>query len=440
MLRWVRSFWKRQSTGPNPAPRSRRTPGVEQLEDRQLLSGGLSIAGKARPARPDAVIFWDRALLDAIRTDKTPPPKAARAMAMVSLAVYDAVEAIERKHPLYMIRASAPPGTSESAAASTAAFIVLESLFPAQQAKFQDELRQALRAVPRGTAKAQGMGLGMDVALKILALRGNDGSQTTVTYTPGSAPGQWVPTPPGFAAALLPNWGNVTPFALRRGNQFRPAGPPALTSTAYAAAFNEVMSLGSATSTTRTAEQTQIAQFWADGSGTETPPGHWNEIAQNVALSRHNTLEENARMFALLNMALADAGIASWDAKYATNFWRPVTAIQNADLDGNAATAKDASWTPLLVTPPFPTYISGHSTFSAAAAAVLTKLFGNHVHFSSSSDALPGVQRTFTSFLQAAQEAGQSRIYGGIHFQFDNQDGLATGTAVGTWVVRHFLK
>jgi membrane-associated phospholipid phosphatase len=197
---------------------------------------------------------------------------------------------------------------------------------------------------------------------------------------------------------------------------------------------------GPLSSTTRTAEQTQIANFWADGSGTETPPGHWNTIAQNVGLSRHNTLEENAHMFALLNMALADAGIACWDSKYAYNFWRPVTAILNADLDHNPATPEDPFWTPLLVTPPFPSYVSGHSTFSSAASTVLTFLFGNHVHFSTSSDALPGVQRTFTSFVQAAQEAGQSRIFGGIHFQFDNQDGLTLGKAVGIWVFRHFLK
>jgi hypothetical protein len=263
MFGWVRSLWKQKSPRPNLAPRARCTPGVELLEDRQLLSGGLSLARSARPARPDAVIFWDRALLDAIRTDKTAPPTAARAMAMVSLAVYDAVEAIEHKHALYKIQASAPPGTSESAAASTAAFFILERLFPAQQARFQDELRQSLRAIPAGAAKAHGMGLGLDVALKILALRGKDGSQTTVTYNPGSAPGQggpiyqpigyvpgstpgqWVPTPPGYADALLPNWGNVTPFALRRGHRFRPAGPPAVTSTAYATAFNEVMSVGS---------------------------------------------------------------------------------------------------------------------------------------------------------------------------------------------------
>src|SRR5262245_45492334 len=162
MLDLVRFLWKRTSQRPNPPARAYCPPGVEQLEDRQLLSGGLSIRGSARPARPDAVIFWDRALLDAIRTDKTPPPQAARAMAMVSLAVYNAVEAIEHKHPMYKIRASAPPGTSESAAASTAAFVVLESLFPAQQATFQAKLRQSLRGTPGGAARINGMGLGME--------------------------------------------------------------------------------------------------------------------------------------------------------------------------------------------------------------------------------------------------------------------------------------
>jgi hypothetical protein len=413
--------------------------GVEQLEDRQLLSLGLAPI-RPIPARPDAVIFWDRVMLDAIRVDKTAPPQAARAMAMVSIAVYDAVNAIEHTHAFYKIRASAPPGTSEPAAASTAAFFVLESLYPAQQTTFQDDLRLALKRIPGGTAKLNGEGLGMEVALKVLALRRNDGANATVSYKPGTAPGQWVPTPPSFAAALLPGWGHVTPFALLSGSQFRPAGPPALSSTAYATAFNEVKSVGSANSTTRTAEQTQIANFWADGTGTETPPGHWNDIAQNVALARHNSLAQNARLFALLNIALADAAIACWDAKFTYNFWRPITAIRNANLDGNSATMKDASWTPLLVTPPFPSYMSGHSTFSGAAAQVLTDLFGKNVHFTSSSDALPGVQRSFTSFVQAAQEAGQSRIYGGIHFQFDNQDGLATGTSVGDWVFHHVLK
>jgi membrane-associated phospholipid phosphatase len=435
MFSWVSSLWQRKPKRRNPAPVARWTPAVEQLEDRQLLS---TAGVHALPV--DAVIRWDRILLDAIRVDKTPPPKAALDMALVSLAVYDAVDTIEPTHAPYAIRNVASAGTSEPAAASEAAFRVLVTLFPAQQATFQNDLKLSLRHIPGGAGKANGVALGRQVALEILGLRYNDGSKVQVSDTPGTKPGQWQPTPPGFAAALLPGWGSVTPFALRSGSQFRPGGPPALTSAAYAAAFNEVKSLGSVNSTTRTADQTQIALFWADGTGTETPPGHWNEIAQNVALRRRSTLAANARTFALLNIALADAGIACWDAKYTYNFWRPITAIRNAGLDGNPNTTADSSWTPLLVTPPFPSYMSGHSTFSGAACAVLTGLFGGHVHFSSSSDTLPGVQRSFTSFVQAANEAGQSRIYGGIHYQFDNQDGLATGTAVGGWVLGHFLK
>src|SRR5207245_9519009 len=209
------------------------------------------------------------------------------------------------------------------------------------------------------------------------------------------------------------------PFAIEQG-RIHPKDPPRLTDPAYTAAFKEVKQLGSAGSKTRTKEQTQIAHFWADGPGTCTPPGHWNQIAQTVARQRGTTMAENARIFALLNLALADAGILCWDCKYKLAFWRPVTGIQNADQHANPDTDADRSWTPLLTTPPFPSYTSGHSSFSGAAAAVLADFFGDKVGFETTSEDLPGVKRTFTSFWAAAQEAGQSRIYGGIHWQFDN--------------------
>jgi len=197
---------------------------------------------------------------------------------------------------------------------------------------------------------------------------------------------------------------------------------------------------GVTTPTSRTPEQTTIAQFWADGVGTETPPGHWNQIAEDVARARGTTLVQNARLFALLDLALADAAIVAWDCKYVFNYWRPVTAIRNADTDGNPDTSQDATWTPLLVTPNFPSYTSGHSTFSSAGAAVLGNFFGtDNVSFTTGSDFLPGVRRTFPSFSAAAVEAGQSRIYGGIHFQFDNQDGLTSGHELGDYVTRNFL-
>ena len=223
-------------------------------------------------------------------------------------------------------------------------------------------------------------------------------------------------------------------------SQFRPPGPSALSSARYAADVNEVKQMGAATNSTRTADQTQIALFWADGAGTETPPGHWNSIAQDVAAAKGNTLEENARLFALLNLAMADAAICAWDAKYSFNFWRPVTAIRHADTDGNPATEPDRNWSSLIVTPPFPDYVSGHSTFSGAAATVLAIYYGtDQVSFTSSSDFLPGVHRSFNSFSAAAAEAAVSRLYGGIHFRFANEDGLHGGLAIGHLAMHNFL-
>jgi membrane-associated phospholipid phosphatase len=256
----------------------------------------------------------------------------------------------------------------------------------------------------------------------MLALRANDNSALVVPYAPIVLPGFWVPTPPAFAPALLPNWPLVTPFAMTSGAQFRSAPPPALGSAEYTTAFDEVRTVGSATSATRTADQTQIALFWADGGGTVTPPGHWVRIGITAAASQNNRLSTNARMFALLGMGLADAAICAWDSKYAFNYWRPITGIRQADTDGNPATAQEATWTPLIGTPPFPSFTSGHSTFSATAARVLA-----------------GVTRSFASFSAAAAEAGQSRIYGGIHWQFDNTAALAAGSQLGDHVYARYL-
>jgi hypothetical protein len=207
----------------------------------------------------------------------------------------------------------------------------------------------------------------------------------------------------------------------------------------YAQDYDQVKALGAKTSAVRTAEQTEIARFWADGAGTVTPPGHWNMIAADVAQQRGNTLAENARLFALVNIAMADAGIVSWDAKYHYNLWRPITAIREGDDDGNDATAGDATWEPLLATPPFPECTSGHSTFSGAAATILASLYGDDFAFTTDSDGLPGVTRSFLSFSDAADEAGISRIYGGIHFQFSNEQGLATGRGLGEYVAGNYL-
>jgi hypothetical protein len=227
----------------------------------------------------------------------------------------------------------------------------------------------------------------------------------------------------------------MKPFALPSAEAFRPPAPPALTSSNWAAEYNFLKSIGATNSTRRTSEQREIALFWADGAGTETPPGHWNKIAQQLTLKRSFNLLDSARLFAALNVAMADAGIVCWDAKYAYNWWRPITAIRAGDKDGNSFTEPDARWWPLLNSPPFPEHTSGHSTFSGAAATVLAELSGSdEFQFVTTSDGLPGVTRRFRRFSDAAREAGMSRIYGGIHFPSANEGGLESGKEVGRFV------
>ncbi len=401
---------------------------AETLESRELLT-----------ANP--VLNWNEVLLDAIRIDRTAPPNAARAMALVQTAIYDAVNSIDQGHEAYLVQVAASADASKEAAVAAAGQRTLTSLFPAQQATFDAAFAATLAAIPDGLSESRGVAVGQSVADQILTRRGTDYSTATVTYTPGTVPGDWRPTPEPLAPALLPQWPNVDCWGIESGSQFRPGAPPALTSETYAFDLNEVQDLGSATSTSRTADQTNIARFWAGGPGTATPPGQWNMIAQTVARSEGITLEENARLFALLNIALADAAITSWDAKYEYNLWRPITAIREADTDGNAATVADAAWTPLLNTPAFPSYTSGHSTFSGAASTILADFFGNDdVAFTLPSEVTGVPERSYTTFSLAAEEAGASRIFGGIHYRFDNTVALATGRSVGAFIVDHLLE
>jgi hypothetical protein len=399
---------------------------VEPLDDRCLPSANV-------------VIEWNQLALHAVGQAKLAPVFVSRDLAITQAAVYDAVNAIEKSFEPYYAHVAASSGASLEAAAAQAAHDTLAALFPAQASTFDSALAADLVGIPAGRAR-QGIEVGHEVAQQILAWRSTDGSTATVPYTPGTDPGDWRPTPPAFLPALAPQWPNVTPFALSAGSQFRPAAPPALNSAEYAAAFNEVKDLGRVDSTTRTDEQTQIAKFWNDGLGTAFAMGYWNKIAQAVSTEQGLSLVQDARVFALLNIAEADAQISCWDAKYTYNLWRPVTAIRAADTDGNDATDPDATWTPLLVTPNFPSYTSAHSTISAAAAGVLTSLFGDNYHFTVTADSLPWVTRSFDSFESAAAEAGQSRIYGGIHYQFDNQNGQQVGAKVADYVVGGLLK
>jgi len=383
-------------------------------------------------AHADVVTDWNNAALDAIRAG-TAPPIASRSLAILHVSIYDAVNGIARTHEPYLVQSAVPASASREAAASAAAHEALVNLFPGSASTFDALHAAILAAIPDGPQKTAGIVWGEFVANEILTARANDGSDAIVPPPGGSDPGDWVPTPPAFLPYLLPQWGFVTPFAMSSSSQFRPPGPPALDSEQYAADYDEVKELGAAVGSTRTEEQTEIALFWADGAGTETPPGHWNSIAQIIAAAQGNTLEENARLFALLNIAMADAAICAWDAKYEFHFWRPVTAIAYAEPELN--------WMSFIVTPPFPDYVSGHSTFSGAAATVLAVFYGtDDLPFTIGSDFLPGVYRSFSTPLAAAGEAADSRLYGGIHFRTANEDGLEAGISVGNWTDTNYLQ
>jgi hypothetical protein len=395
--------------------------------------GTLSLAFTiAIPANADVVTDWNNAALDAIRSGNIPPPIASRNLAILHVSIYDAVNGIARTHKPYLVASMVAPSASRRAAASAAAHDALVNLFPAATSTFDALHTTILATIPNGPHKTAGIVWGEVVANQILAARANDGSGAGVPPPGDTGPGMWIPTPPAFLPYLLPQWGFVTPFAMSSSSQFRPPGPPSLESERYAADYEEVKQVGAAVGSTRTAEQSEIALFWADGSDTETPPGHWNSIAQIIATAHANTVEENARLFALLNIAMADAAICAWDAKYAFDFWRPVTAIAFAEPGLN--------WTSFIVTPPFPEYVSGHSTFSGAAATVLPLFYGSEdLPFTTGSDFLPGVYHSFSTCLDAAEEAAVSRLYGGIHFRSASEDGLQAGIGIGEWTVTHYL-
>lgn len=404
----------------------------------------LALALAVGATAQDPVRDWNASALDAIRANNTPPPAASRQLAMLHAAIFDAVNGIHPRYQQYLVAPAVRPYASPEAAAIAAAHDVLAALHVNRAALFAAQRDAALQALPDNLRKTAGVAWGASVARQILAARANDGATASVSYPGSTTPGLWRPTI-SFGGvvrpALLPQWGGVTPFVLTNGAQFRPGPFPALTSAQYADEVHMVQALGASTGSTRTAEQTEIAQFWGYGPGTATPPGHWNQIAVAALGNGRRDLVDVARTFALLNLAMADAAISSWECKYHFGIWRPITAIQLADQDGNPATHPDPNWQPLLPTPPFPEYTSGHSTFSAAAAVALAAAFGrDRVRFTVESDDLPGVLRSYDSFSQAAWESGLSRIYGGIHFWSGNVGGLAGGAHVGAFVVARALR
>lgn len=389
----------------------------------------------------DEVLRWNKTTLDLIRLEKLSPPIATRALAMVHSAAFDAVNSVHRTHTPYLVAYRVPKITNANAAAAAAAYRVLRELFPAREEWLVTRWKETVRDLPWRPSTWIGIRLGRSVAEDILESRSGDNlSPAPATPAPEPAMGVWQPTPPAFAPFLIGGWGTAKPWAIEYGSQFRPGGPTSLTSFQYFLEVFETQRLGEKNSTARTPEQTEIARFWADGPGTATPPGHWNEIAQTLSREKGLTVVENARLFALLNLAAADTAIAAWDAKWHFHLWRPITAIRNADEDNNVWTFAEKDWEPLLPTPNHGSYVSGHSSFSGAASQLLSRYFAtDNLSVTVHSETLPEVTRSFSSLSAVAQEAGQSRIYGGIHFPFDHRDGIRLGNQVADFVYANVL-
>jgi PAP2 superfamily len=405
-----------------------------------LVYGAFSHADSA--AGPvDEVIQWNKSLLTIVRTPGAQPATVhpTRSFAIMHAAVYDAVNAIDATHEPYLVRVEhVSRHASQAAAAVAAAHETLIALYPTFQTTLDQQNDQSLAQIPDGVDKTTGIDVGKAVALATLALRSDDGSAAAaIPYVFGNAPGDYQSTPPNFPKQpAFTHWSRVTPFALESAKQFRLGPPPALTSAEYTAVFNEVKSLGIANSTAATADQALIGRFWNGAI-----QNYWNEITQTEVHAHHLTIAQSARVFALLNITLADEVIAFYDTKYTYNLWRPVTAIRAAATDGNDDTAADPTWLPQAgKTAPDPSYPGAHATISAGGAFVLRTLFGNKpFHLSVTSEVLPGVVRAFDSFGDAAEEASLSRIYAGQHFRSDENAGANLGRAVADFVIDNFL-
>jgi len=409
----------------------------------------------------DSVTQWNDAYLDAIRASRGDSPAGiSRRGAMISGAIYDTINAFEQTRQGYAFTDPAPASANRQAAIAAAGYRVMIDAYghqPGTVAAAQALYQSQLAAIADGPAKDAGIAFGQTVGNVYVSRRAADVPLLADnSYTPGGQPGDWRPSPPNNGGPVGVHDGDMAPWTLTSNSQFRPVGPPALTSAEYTAAYNDVRSLGSATSATRTVDQTNIAYFWAnDRDGTSKPLGHLNAIARTVAeqqftaqgLTGNARESAMARLLAITNIAMADAGIAAWDCKYNTpgDLWRPSDGINLGDTDGNADTIGDASWVPLsgVVTeglagyvPGFPAYISGHATFGAVQAAVMRNFFGtDNITFTiDSEDPLYHAgSRTYTSFTDIAQENGRSRVYLGVHWNFDSTEGYTCGTGVGNW-------
>jgi hypothetical protein len=402
------------------------SPRVDLAHDKKdLYDESASVVGK-----------WNALALEIIAGTQLNPPEASYFLAILHIAMFEAVNSVDKFYEPYYAHITVEEGVTynKEVVVASAAQAVVDHFYPNFQILTEQEVTKI------GVEDSAAQALGRTSAEQVIALREGDGADGQASYGIREEIGFWQATPPYYESPLLPHWGSVKTF-VEKSAEYYPTPPHGVDTEGYAKEYEEVKKMGGLSSTERTEDQSEIAKFWADGKGTYTPPGHWNVIMHQIeSENRMLSLEEEARCFALLNIAMADAGIQTWKAKFAYEYWRPVDAIHMADKDGNDATNSSTEWFNYIATPNFPEYPSGHSAFSGAGATVLDEILGERDSFETYSLGLPGVTRKFSSFQQAADEAGMSRIYGGIHFQKANTEGLRVGGEIGKYVATNLMK
>lgn len=398
-----------------------------------IVLTAINCISLVQPTSADPIADWNEKALTHVLGRNLPPPPAERIMAMVHLAMFDAVNSIERRYRPYLVALPASAGASREAAAAAAASAVIAGTDALAQAEMKAALAAYLASIPDSAGKADGIKLGAGVAAKILEARAGDGARAPDTYRPRTAAGVYVPT----ALTFAPQWPGVKPFAMISGSQFRPAPPVPLASAEWAADYNEIKELGAKASTTRSARQLEDGRFWLAIGGNVYYP-----VVRSVTAATKMPLVDSARLFALVAVARADTLIAVFDAKYHYNFWRPITAIRNGDIDDNPATERDGAWQPIDVTPMHPEYPCAHCSQASSMASVLEAVIGTAdiPEIAITSPTAPGVTHRWTNLRTFVAEVSEARIWAGFHYRFSTRVGEDMGRKIGEYVVKNLMQ
>jgi hypothetical protein len=407
----------------------------ESIMKRRIAKAiGVLMAFATCTARADTVTDWNQTAIEVMKVARVAGNPWSRTLAMVHVAMSDAINSVQSRYTCYVATVPVVPGASAEAAAAAAARQILVELFPNQKVLIEEAYAASVKGIPEGPAKSQGVALGEQVAAAVQANRSADGTNVPDTYRPVTSPGVWVPTTP----PLFAQYARAKPWVLTSADQFRPGPPPQLSSALYARDYNETKNLGGAKSTVRTPAQTEAVKFWTQAN---LGPA-WQAAARQLSAAKGLGLAENARLFALLNMGVANTFINDWDAKFTYNFWRPLTAIRNGDMDGNDATERDPSWTPLNDTPMHPEYPSQAAIINGVAVGVLESVFGPKpaIPFTTADLFDPNLKRQFDSIAELDEEHRNVRIWGGIHFRNSLDVGYDMGKKIAAYLVDNSLK